>query len=499
MRCVSYTRTTSCKGKDGIPADIIQQQNRHIQKFIQSHGWKLTAKYSDRKKARNENAAFEAMTLDGINRKFDMVVVDSLDRCGRYISCAEDVLAKTFVPAGLHFAVVQDDFCSIGKSREEIEEYIKKEKTAVMVSSMRENTVREQMEGRYTVHDEKYGYILSDDRRELLVEEEAAAVVCDIFQMVLDGVPVKKIGDILNERGIEAPMVHNARVGHKHWPHYDNQWTEGSVRRILGCTAYDGYWLKTINGEVCTVPITPILENGVFEKAHMLVKSRTTTKNVTGGKVGPFVKKIFDAESGKPLYLRNFQSGESAFVFNPKIKSLPKGRKNSIELETVTGAVKKAIRSEMDLADKMQNHLETEEAQQLLQREIQQYSEKAWLIFREMEQAETDRIPLYEKFRDGKIDRGEYQEKKEEIQDQLQMYEVDFQNLMERLADVKKAYSKENEWLKTFQRAEIPEKLELQHVKKWVHKVIISDFREVHVSLTMQSWKNYFPDEWLEG
>lgn len=499
MRCVSYTRATSCKGRDSIPADIIQQQNQHIQKFIQSHGWKLTAKYSDRKKDRNENAAFEAMTLDGINRKFDMVVVDSLDRCGRYISCAEDVLVKTFVPAGLHFAVVQDDFCSIGKSREEVEEYIKKEKTAVMVSSMRENTVREQMEGRYTVHDEKYGYILSDDRRELLVEEEAAAVVREIFQMVLDGVPVKNIVDILNERKIEAPMVHNARVGHKRWPHYENRWTEGSVRRIIGCTAYDGYWQKTINGEVCTIPITPILESGVFEKAHMLVKSRTTTKNVTGGKVGPFVKRIFDAETGKPLYLRNFQSGESAFVFNPKIKSLPKGRKNFIELETVTGAVKKAVRSEMDLARKMQNYLETEEAQQLLQREIQQYSEKAWLIFREMEQAETDRIPLYEKFRDGKIGRDEYQAKKEEIQNQLQMYEVDFQNLMERLNDVKKAYSKENEWLKTFQRAEIPEKLELQHIKKWVHKVVVSDFREVHVSLTMQNWKNYFPEEWMEG
>ena len=25
------------------------------------------------------------MTADGINRKFDMVVVDSVDRCGKYI------------------------------------------------------------------------------------------------------------------------------------------------------------------------------------------------------------------------------------------------------------------------------------------------------------------------------------------------------------------------------------------------------------------------------
>ena len=39
MRCVSYTRTTSCKSSESIPTDIIQQQNEQIQKYIQSHGW----------------------------------------------------------------------------------------------------------------------------------------------------------------------------------------------------------------------------------------------------------------------------------------------------------------------------------------------------------------------------------------------------------------------------------------------------------------------------
>ena len=81
------------------------------------------------------------------------------------------------------------------------------------------------------------------------------------------------------------------------------------------------------------------------------------------------------------------------------------------------------------------------------------------MIFQEMEQVEKDRIPLYEKFRDYEIGQTEYQEKKEEIQAQLQMYENDFEGLMDRLANMKKAYSEENEWIKTFQREELPEKL----------------------------------------
>lgn len=105
MRCVSYTRTTSCKEDGKIPADIIKQQDQHIQEYLKKQGWTLSAKYCDRKKDTEENTAFEELTKDGIDRKFDMVVVDSIDRCSRTISCADDVLVKTFVPAGIHFAV----------------------------------------------------------------------------------------------------------------------------------------------------------------------------------------------------------------------------------------------------------------------------------------------------------------------------------------------------------------------------------------------------------
>ena len=158
--------------------------------------------------------------------------------------------------------------------------------------------------------------------------------------MTLEEMSIKKIVAILNERGEESPMVHNARVGHKHWPHYENKWSEGALRRILECTAYDGYWKKTINGKVCTLSITPILDPGVFDKAREIIKNRTTTDNIIGGKPGPYVRKIYDEATGKPLYLRNFRSGDVAFVFNPQMGELPKKRKIYIEEAKVTEAVK---------------------------------------------------------------------------------------------------------------------------------------------------------------
>lgn len=499
MRCVSYTRTTSCKDDGKIPVDIIRQQDEHIQAYIQKKGWTLSAKYCDRKKEKEENTAFEAMTVDGINRKFQMVVVDSIDRCGRTISCADDVLVKTFVPAGIHFAVVHDDFISVGKTREELYEYIKRARyDAVQLKGMREYAIREQLEGLYTVHDEKYGYILSDDRRELLIDEEAANVVRDIFRMFLDGMLIADIVKYLNGSGIESPMVHNARVGHKNWPEYENKWLFCAVKRILKCTAYAGYWKKTINKEVCTLSIAPILEDGVFEKAQEILEKRKKKKQITVSKNGLFVKRIFNADTGEKISQRNLKSGENIFTQKPWISRLPEDEGTYIFYETVVYEVKKAIQREMELAEEIKKRLGTKEAETEKYKLLERYSQRAWAIFHEMEEVEKERIPLYQDYETGKISEEKYAEKKEEIQDRLSMYEVDFGELMKKVSDIEMAYSNKNDWLVKFKKEKIPAELQPKHINKWLEKVLIKDFKEVRVCLVSQEWKEYFPTDWME-
>lgn len=499
MRCVSYTRTTSCKEDGKIPADIIKRQDQHIQEYLKKQGWTLSAKYCDRKKDTEENAAFEELTKDGIDRKFDMVVVDSIDRCGRTISCADDVLVKTFVPAGIHFAVVQDEFISIGKTKEELYEYIKKARyEAVQLKGMREYAVREQLEGLYTVHDEKYGYILSDDRRELLIDEEAAVVVREIFQMVLDGMLIANIVKILNDSGIESPMVHNARVGHKVWPAYDNKWLFCSVKRILRCTAYAGYWQKTINKKICTLPIAPILEEGIFEKVQEILDKRKKPRKTRPGKNGLFVKKIFDAETGRKISQRNFRTGETVFLFASGTNQLPRDKSTYISFETVIAEVRKVIQREMELAEQIKKKLSAREAESEKYKWLKQYSQRAWTIFEEMEQVEKERIPLYQNYQTGKINEEEYLEGKEEIRDQLCMYDGDFSELMEEVSVIEKAYSNKNEWLETFKKENLPKELQPEHINKWIEEVLIRDFKEVQVCLSKQEWKKYFPAEWME-
>lgn len=499
MRCVSYTRTTSCRDAGEIPADIIQQQNLHIQNYLKSHGWRLDGKYSDRKKSQDENAAFETMVQDGISRRFDMLIVDSLDRCGRSISCAEDVLVKTFFPAGIHFAVVQDDFCSTGKTMEETAAYVKQKRQLFSIDHMHAYTRQQQLMGYLSVHDEKYGYILSDDQKELLVDEEAAVVVREIFQMVIEGMSYTRIKDVLNSCEVEPPMLHMARVGKKNWAGTEAKWAAGSVKRVTSTTAYAGYWNKTINGEVQTLSITPILEPGIFEKAQEAIRGRTTTKNNTTSAAGVFARRIFDRESGAKLYQRNFKTGVSAFVKEAQIASLPRNKNRYILLETVMAAARNAVAEEMELAERVMQRLDSDAAEEIRRDALERCSRQAGVVFQEMAAVEQERIPLYRKLEAGEISAEAYSEEKARIQQQLVLYDNDFRAVMDSFEEAQKAYSSQNPWLQAFAKTELPDSLSYEQVKQRIERVEVSHFDTVEVFMTQQGWKERFPQAWLEG
>ena len=57
MRCVSYTRTTSCKEDGKIPADIIKQQDQHIQEYLKK-GMDIICKVLRQKKRYRREHSF---------------------------------------------------------------------------------------------------------------------------------------------------------------------------------------------------------------------------------------------------------------------------------------------------------------------------------------------------------------------------------------------------------------------------------------------------------
>ena len=72
MKCVSYTRTTSCNSGGDIPRKTIEEQNADISQYAKEHKLKVTKKYTDRSNDPSAITGFETMRMDGLSRQFDL-------------------------------------------------------------------------------------------------------------------------------------------------------------------------------------------------------------------------------------------------------------------------------------------------------------------------------------------------------------------------------------------------------------------------------------------
>ena len=187
MRCVSYTRYVSHLPEKDTPTNIISLQNDRIDAYAKTRKWVISKRYSDREVNKKAEKAFTRLREDGMSRQFDMLILDSYYRLGPNIANARNILSELFYPAGIHFAVVEDDFCSMDKTPDEVAQYFieKNINFRIAVRWNAHNELREK--GFFSVHDEKYGYLLSDDHRKLVIDEEVAPIIIEVFELMASG------------------------------------------------------------------------------------------------------------------------------------------------------------------------------------------------------------------------------------------------------------------------------------------------------------------------
>lgn len=496
MRCVSYTRTTTCIRGDMNPENVISHQNEVIRQFMKERGWKLDGKYSDRKNSDQEDAAFQRMRMDGMARKFDMVVVSSAFRCGRSVSYAEDLLLKTFYPAGIHFAVAEDGFCSMDHPVQEIEEYLCAKRRESNVSCMRHAEREKERQGLFDVHDEKYGYLLKDDFSGFEIDGEVVPVIREIFRLLANNMTMQAVADLLNERGVEPPAVHLERVGRKNFHANGCKWVLGSVQRILQNTAYIGYWTKMVGGRPQTVDMPVIIEKEIFDRAteNVASRGRKMPENVLRSE-NAFVKQIFDKETGEPLVCRRYTDDGDYQMFHRSWFAVTQG----IHYEAVKEAVAAAIFAERRQAEKIASILIGEEAAEELDRRIAVLSEEAKRLFSQMAEYERNRLSVYQSYRNGIATEEELHTAFRGTKEILSGQDAQFDEIMEKVHTIRTAYSLKNPWLTHYRKAELSEEITKKEVRKWVDRIMVENLQYIKVTLVKQEWKSFFPAEWLEG
>ena len=88
MKWVSYTRSISSRIGEENPANTIAEQNANIEQYLKDKGYRISEKYSDRKRSAEAADGFDRMVQDGMTQKFDAVAVDSIFRFGKTLPFA---------------------------------------------------------------------------------------------------------------------------------------------------------------------------------------------------------------------------------------------------------------------------------------------------------------------------------------------------------------------------------------------------------------------------
>lgn len=506
MRCVSYTRTVGVLHEEEIPTDIIAIQNKNITAYAKSHGWKITEKYSDRKRDAMEETAFRNMVTDGIARRFEMVVIDSAFRCGKGLADAEQILARVFFPAGIHFAVAEDDFCSIGKTQEEVDGYFAVCNGKRLADMSRTEVWAAEEKGELSLRRIKYGFKLSDDKTHLVINEETAAVVRRIFHLYIDGSSYAEIARKLTEDKIMPLHEHLARAKSKNPDGVETGyiWHAQNICRILKNPIYMGEGYAKVRGVKCRVEVDPILSRETFEKTQKLMKERTVKvkRNYRSVHANVLHYKVFSKEDNAPMDCYGYEGEDGewnrVFVKHHSYRYMTKEmRAGSVPMSEVIDYVKETLNNEHKQAEHVIKMLKTKKVEKYKKSLYQDYVESLREIFFRTDAIVQERCRLSSERNADNMTDDDYESRMSELWEKEENLEKEFASIEDKINSIDSYFGMKNKWIKKYSRFNPDKEITRETVKKMIDRVIIDEEKNIEVSLLDTDGKKYFPKEWL--
>lgn len=185
MKCVSYTRTLPWKNHQSELT--IAEQNQRIAAYLAEHKeLDLLKKYSDRKNDEKARTAFDQMTDDGVERKFDCIIVASMYYCGPDFPAARQAIKETLYATGIDLIVLDEGLDTRTASRKEVEDYFEA-KRCEMHAEIMFAWRRKQGAGFRLTNSVPFGYLRRNGESNMIKDEEVAPYLSEAFSRYASG------------------------------------------------------------------------------------------------------------------------------------------------------------------------------------------------------------------------------------------------------------------------------------------------------------------------
>ena len=475
---------------------------------------RLTEVYSDNGRTGTvfDRPAWNRLMDDVRTGKIQCIVVRDLSRFGRDYVETGNYLEKIFPALGTRFISVKENFDNFtcGNAMESLSVSLQNLVNAMYsrdISKKVSTALRAQMEtGIFRNRNLPYGYLWNEDKTAYVVDEEAAAVVRQIFEWKLQEVSVYTIVERLKAGGIESPERHKRRAGTRNGDNIQGEgWCPSTIRGILQNRAYIGEMVcgksetalykglkkhVTETDKWIVVPDAhpPIVSISDFEAVERQMQEDSAHRetamewsaDIRAGMIDLFAGKIFCADCGKRMYYKRQRIQCKGVVFRGVYDCSTHMRrghgtcfKHAIRQDALNEKVFNAIRDQLQVAldyEKLLLAMRGGDGEASVR---EKHKAAVASVKLRLNALKKKRAGLYESYVEGILNEEEYAFAKQTYEEQYEALNRLLDEAVERRERFLASISPDNKWLTMMRGAAGMTGLTQELVDAIIEKVLV--------------------------
>ena len=313
-----------------------------------------------------------------------------------------------------------------------------------------------------------------EDNNALLIDEPAAGVVRDIFNMFLNGISKNAIVRKLNEQGVLCPSAYKREVQKLKYtqpsldPGKRPQWTASTVSGILHNRMYcgdmvQGKW-RIKSYKIHVQERVPENEWYIVENTHAAIIDRLTFKKVQtllekDTRTSPRQKELYlfsgflrCADCGKAMARSQVRGMVYYFCRTYKDQSKTACTKHSIKHDKLEAAVLYGVQLQVYLAVYYEDIIAGVNKAPRLKSQSIKLANALEQKQKELGKLERYKQAVWQDWKDGEISPVEYRHMKEDYEGQIAKLEQIIKNLEKEKLELEKSDAAENSFLTAFRQ-----------------------------------------------
>ena len=525
-----YVRLSIEDVRDRKDSDSIENQTYLLKQFVEERPFlQIYSIYTDNgEKGTNfDRPEFNRLMDDVKAGRVNCIVVKDLSRFGRDYLETGNYLEKIFPFLGVRFISINDNYDSFNPENSNegliislknlLNDVYTKDISKKIISTFRER----QSKGEFLGAHVPYGYSRPDDGTyKLVVDEEAALVIRQIYQWKVEGLSDTTIARRLNDMGIPSPSKYKYLKGEWKNARYNNNiWQRQAIKAItenevylghkiygkIQASLYEGKRKSRVPRDEWTIienDHEPIIDQETFDIVHAtrLEVYKEFTERLEQNKHFENTENIFKdiAICGdckcKLVRRRRIKNDELYYYFSCTTYETNSGykctRKHIVETDMIK-AVYAAIRSQIDMVASVDDILRKVNSDASYENRKDNLANEIRKFKAQIERLTSLRSSLYDDYIEQLLTEQEYLYAKIK-------YEKDEVALKDRLNELllqqkkyDQTYSYENQWLSSFRAFRDEKELTKEMVAALIETVELYADRSIQINFK-------FKDEYEE-